>query len=141
MAAVKFTKKEIMEHAIGNAGGLWYATLEYFKSKGENAEDWIEGIGKLYGPGWEELKGKGALATLRMAVVDWVSCGATCISLQGNADRAEAILEWPLDNWGSLSYEEAHKVNNVFHPITHAVDLKCTWKSEGKTFRLVFSKD
>jgi hypothetical protein len=33
MAEVKFTKKEIMEHAIGNAGRLWYATILYIKKK------------------------------------------------------------------------------------------------------------
>ncbi len=144
MTKVKFTRKEIFDHAVANAGGLWYTTFLYMKSKGLSVEDWIDFVGKNYAPGWEEMKGKGALEVAHGAAANWVSCGAKLISLDGDETRAEAVLEWVSEEDtkpDGITVQEVQQINRVFFPITQFVGLKFSWKNEGKQFRLVFFKE
>ncbi len=138
MVQVEFTKEEIGEHGIVNATMVWFTTILYLRSKGLSVEEWADFVGQQYAPGWEELKGKGAQAVMREAVINWISCGAKLISFVGDENRAEAVLEWPPEGYTGIPFEEAQKINTVFIPITRQVDLKCAWENAGRQFRLTF---
>jgi hypothetical protein len=141
MVQAEFTKEEIGERAVGNATGFCYGTISYLQSKGLSVEEWAEYVGQMHASGWEGVKGKGALVVLREAVINWISCGANLISLAGDENRAEAVLEWPPEWYQGVPFEEAHRINSIFIPITRFVDLKSAWESEGKQFRLTFFKE
>ncbi len=138
MVQVEFTKEEIGERGILNATELWFTTILYLRSKGLSIEEWADFVGQQYAPGWEELKGKGALAVMGEAVINWISCGAELISFTGDENRAEAVLEWPPEGYTGVPFEEAQKINTVFILITRQVNLKCAWESAGRQFRLSF---
>ncbi len=78
-----------------------------------------------------------------MAAVEWVSCGAQAVSLDGDEKRAETVLEWVSDEDAKkdgLSLQDLHQVNQVLFNIAKYLGLKLTWKSEGNQFRLVFAQ-
>jgi hypothetical protein len=140
MIKEEFSKEQIAEYAVSNAGGLWLTTALYFKSKGMSITEWADYVGSTYAPSWDALQGKGALAALRMAALNWISCGAVLHSIAGDETRAEAELEWPPEWIAKDPPPEVYAVNQVFVPITREIGLSCTWKNEGSRIWLTFSK-
>ena len=143
MDQVEFTKDEISNHSMGNASGHLLGTISFLNSKGASVEEWIEYVGKQHAEGWGELKGKSALEVLREAALTWISCGATLVSLSGDDARAEAVLAWPPEDdakFYGITTRDGHKLNHVFLPIAQKVGLDFSWESEGKQFRITFSR-
>ena len=141
--SLEFTPEEINDQGRENAEGLWLTTVAYFVEKGSGLEDWVDYVGASYAPGWEALKGKSPFEVLRIAALNWVSCGARLISSSGDGQRAEAIMEFPqYDPQESLmiGYQDAHTVNRVFIHIARYVGLNFEYHSEGPRFRMAFYK-
>lgn len=143
METLEFTKEELGEAGRGNAEGLWLATVSYFLSKGGGLEDWIDYVGNIYAPGWDELIGKGAREAARIVALNWVSCGAKLLSFSGDDIHAELEIEFPTEDpqeFWKFSFADAHKINRVHAPIAKRLGLKFTWESKGNRFRNTFSK-
>ena len=143
METLEFTQEEIGDCGRGNAKGWLLGTVSYFVSKGSGLEEWIDYVGKLHALGWENTEDKGAKNITKLAVLNWVSCGAKLISFMGDDAHAEAVLEFPGNEaekfWG-ISATDAQKLNRVFISIAKQVNLHFDWKSEGKHFRIRFTK-
>jgi hypothetical protein len=138
-----FTQEEIGNYGRGNAEGWLLGTISYFTSKGSGLEEWIDYVGKFHAQGWEAIEDKSPKNITREAALNWVSCGAKLISFGGDDTRAEAVLEFAVDetaDWWKISTKDAQKLNRVFISIAGQVGLQFEWKSEGKRFRIIFSK-
>jgi hypothetical protein len=143
METIEFSPEELGNYGRGNAEGWLLGTISYFTSKGGGLEEWIDYVGRFHAQGWENIEDKSPKNITREAALNWVSCGAKLISFDGDDSLAEAVFEFAVDEaaeWWKISTEDAQKVNRVFFPIAKQVGLKFDWKSEGKQFRIIFSK-
>jgi hypothetical protein len=140
---LEFTPEEIGRYGCENAEGLWLTTVAYFVKKGSGLVDWVDYVGANYALGWSGLKGKVPLEVLRVAVLNWISCGAKLISSSGDEQRAEAVMEFPKfdpQEEYQISYQDTHTVNRVFIHIARNVGLNFEYHSEGPRFKIVFYK-
>jgi hypothetical protein len=140
---MEFTPDQINEQGRENAEALWLATVSYFVEKGSGLEDWVDAVGASYATGWKNMRGKSPYEVLRIAVLNWASCGAKLISSSGDEQRAEAVMEFPQydpqESW-KISYQDAQTINRVFNPIANYVGLNFEYHSEGTCFRMAFYK-
>jgi hypothetical protein len=138
---MEFTPEEIGSYGCNNAEGLWLTTVAYFVKKGSGLEDWLDYVGASYAPGWSGMKGKSPSEVLRVAALNYVSCGAKLISSSGDEQRAEAVLEFPQydpEEEYKISYADAHTANRIFTHISREVGLNFEYHSEGPRFRIAF---
>jgi len=143
METLEFSQEDLGNYGRSNAEGWLLGSVSYFTSKGSGLEEWIDYVGKFHALGWEEIEDKSPKNIAKEAAKNWVSCGAKLISFDGDNSRAEAVLEFAVDEtaeWWKISTQDAQKFNRVFFPIAKQVGLKFDWKSEGKQFRIIFTK-
>ncbi len=144
MQGVEFTPEEICTQATGNAiaGGL--ALVRYARELGESPEVVAAWLGRTFAPGWEEMRGQGALNTMRTLALNLVSLGCDVRSLTGDERRAEAVAAgWPGDDnlmFFGVSQNEADALFGVFGPIAQDLDLRYDWQREGDTVRMTFEQ-
>jgi hypothetical protein len=138
-----FTAEEICEQAKGNAGAAILLVLVAARERGESLEDAARFAGRIFAPGWESERGKGARTIARWAALNAVTCGADVRRLDGDARRAEAtVAGWPseedLASFG-LTQEEADALNALYGPIAERLGLHYAWRRDGDAVVMSFS--
>ena len=133
--SVEFTAEEVCEQAKGNAGSMFLALLAYARDQGRSPADAAAFVGRLFAPSWDTERGKGALAAMRWATLNLVTCRAGVRSLAGDEGRAEAVVTgWPLEEelaYFGLSREEADAVHQLMIPIAEYLGLRFAFRRDG----------
>jgi len=93
MTTAPWTDDELLRQAQGNANAVTAATLVYVRNSGRSIEDFATFIGDTFAGAWEGLRGAGALDIARYTAFNPASLGATLVSLDGNDDRASAVVD------------------------------------------------
>ena len=139
-----FTAEEVCEQAKGNTGAMLLALLAYARDQGRSPADAARFVGRLFAPSWDDLPGKGALEAARAAALNMASGGAEVRRLDGDADRAEAVVAgWPTAEeqaFFGLAPEEADAAHAVFEPIAERLGLRFAHRREGDEVALAFER-
>src|SRR4029079_8557999 len=140
-----FSAEEICAQAQENVAALLLATMAYLREHGEAGDDWIGFLGRTFAPGWEYMRGRSALDIARAAARNHVSGGGQLVSLQGDQDRAEAVIVWPgpdMLGFAGVSRYDINRIHNIFYPIAEYLGLHYSWQEEreGEQVRIAFSR-
>jgi hypothetical protein len=137
--AVSFTEKELLEAAEGNAEGIMLATLSYLHQKNLSVEDWAKFVGKVFAPGWDEVKGQGVDEVARVIAINVATTGGRLLSVTGDEDQAEVVAIWPAEEtWLSEAHvqrKDIQPVLEIFGPIADRLGIKFEghMEDEGRT--------
>jgi hypothetical protein len=142
--AALFTEEELLNHAKGNVTAFILGSIALLKKDNRSVADWARSIGALFAPGWEEPRGKGALAAARIFALNAASAGATIESLTGDERQAQGVTAgWPsqemLDFVG-LNSADVDPFWTVFQPIADFLDLAYQWRVEGDRFTFTLAQ-
>ena len=141
---VGFTDEEMFRNARINATGFSLALLRYAREQGQTPEAAAWWIGTIFAPGWEHVQGKGAQAAARLAVLNFVACGAASGEVSGDEHHAEAaVTGWPGEEYFTfmgVSQEEADALFRVFDPIADSLGLNYRWQRQGDTVSMTFEQ-
>lgn len=139
-----FTSEEICEQATGNAGALSLVLLAYARERGESLPEVARFAGRIFAPGWDTERGKGARVAARWAALNAVSCGSTLQRLTEDSKRASTTVSgWPTDEdlaFVGLSRDEADALFEVFDPIATRLGLRYSWRRDGDAVEMTFEE-
>jgi hypothetical protein len=140
-----FTTEQVLDTAKANATAAWLGTIAYLMEQNLSPHDWSVRIGKLFAPGWQEVKGLGARAAAQRHALGCISFGATLVSFEGDESRAMYVIAgWPNDFWlqfFQITQAEADISWEALGPIASSLDLQCHWQREGDCVRFTFSRE
>lgn len=144
MSAPTFTNDELQQQAQGNALVMLLATIAYFKQVGSPFSDWVRFASEKLTPGWREAADFDALQLGRVWALNFVSVGATVVSLDGDARRAEGVItNWPGDDDLSafgLSREDVDAFLEIGIPLIASVGANLTWSRSGDRITYVITR-
>ena len=137
-----FTDEEVLQHAQGNFNYFHLASIAFLKDQALSPAEYIAWMGDRVAVLWEVLREGGALATARMAALNWVSVGSTLRSLSGDEAKAEAVVSgWPpadVLSFFELSQADGDTLCGLLEPIAAHLGLQYRWKREGDAVRMTF---
>ncbi len=93
---VQFSADEICQQSQQLAAAFVVTTIALLKERQESVTEWFSASRQKYAAHWEDLRGQGALAVLRVIALNATCIGATVESLDGNTSVAELVItNWP----------------------------------------------
>lgn len=144
MSAPTFTDDELRQQAQGNAMALLLVNIAYFKQAGRSFSDWVKFAAEKLAPSWREAADFDALQLGRAWALNFVSTGATSVSLDGDARRAEGVIaNWPAeDDLASvgLTREDVDAFLEIGSPLIASVGAKFTWSRSGDRITYVITR-
>ena len=119
-------------------------TIGYLKGRGLALEEYVEYHGRLFAPGWEELRGQPVVEVAQLVALNAVSVGCTLRSLSGDDTRAEVLLAgWPdeeLTSFLQLTRSDGDHIWNTYKPIMEYLDLSYAWQRQGDVVRITLER-
>ncbi len=130
-----FTDDEINSQARGNASAMPYLMTAFALECGRTPDDAAAFAGRVFAPGWEELRGQGALAVTRIMALNLASSGDEVLSVTGDERRAEARMAGMSGEeelaFFRLSRDDVDRFVGAFVPIAAYLGLRAEWRREG----------
>lgn len=143
-STLPFPDAEVCDQAKLNARILPLLVMVYAKQQGQTPLDALRFLGTIVAPGWDELRGQGALAVARTTALNLASLGATVERLAGDAAQAETtVTGWPTEedlDFCSLAREEADALFASWDTIAERLGLSYAWQREGDRVTLSFTQ-
>jgi hypothetical protein len=139
----EFTNDEVLQQAKANAQAMTLVSLAYLKDKGMPTDAYVRFVSEKFTLGWEALKGKGALAAMRIFALNMVSVGGTLESLTGDEAQAQAVISgWPspdmLEAFG-VDSADADGAYSIFDAIAQLLSLNYESRRQGDRVTLTLS--
>jgi hypothetical protein len=130
-----FTADELSQAIAGNASALPYVMVALARQFGRTPDEGAALVGRLFAPGWQEAKGRGAREIARMMALNKVSCGAEVRSLIGDDTHAEArLVGLPTEDdaaFFGLSMADVDCSYGTVVPIAESLGLAADWRRDG----------
>ena len=130
------TDDEINQFARMNAGAMPYLMTAFAKDSGRTPAEVAAFTGRTFAAGWEEMRGQGAMAIVRIMAINLASCGGAAGSLSGDGQRAEARVSGvPSEEMASffgLSRDEVDQFLGSFGPIATHLGARSEWRRDGE---------
>jgi hypothetical protein len=139
----EWTDEELLPQRKNVLKSLVLAPISYLKQQGQSIADYGKYGGEFYAPGWEGMKGKGALEIARIDAFNWVVLGATLISLEGDEKQASFVVDWSIKEMVGdfgISLEEVTLMMDVLmEQIAAFLSIKYTSQRDGERWTREFS--
>lgn len=143
-STLPFTDVEVCDQAKLNARIFPLLVMVYAKHQGQTPEAALNDLGGVVAPGWDELRGKGALAVARTTALNLASIGATVERLDGDENQAETtVSDWPLEEdleFCGLTRTETDALFASWSTITDHLGLRYAWRRDGNRVTLSFGQ-
>ena len=131
-----FTDEELNQQARTNASALAYLLAAFAKACGRLPDEAAVFTGRAFAPGWEEVRGQGALVAARLMALNMASLGAEVRSLTGDDGQAEVRMTgYPTEaevTFFGVSRDEADRFMGVSGPIAESLGLRAIWQRTGE---------
>jgi hypothetical protein len=141
---VLYTDEEILNATRANLNGTWFGTIAVLKQMGVPIDEFFTALGRLVAPGWEGVRGQGALAAARGAARSGVSFGATLESLTGDEHHAEVVASgWPppeLLRYLNLDENDVRASWANVRPVADFLGLDCRIERDGDRHIMTFTQ-
>jgi hypothetical protein len=141
----QFTQEEVLAQAQGNATAFVLTAFAHLKERGLDPDEYVEFFGRWAAPAWEELRGLPVADVARVAALNYVSVGATLLSLSSDDTHTEVLLGgWPDEEYLSelqLTQSDSDRLLNAFEPIMEYLGIRYAWQREGEAVRLTFGNE
>ena len=145
MTDIRFSDEELLRQASGNQSAMFILGLEWAKRRDGSVDSWADFLGEQFADGWEEMRGKGALDVARIAGLNLSSSAdSKLIALEGDASRAEALIEGPDPEWlegTTVVAADSDRANErIFRRIAEHIGFSLEARRDAAGLHLVFSK-
>ena len=142
---VQFTQEQVLEQAQGNATAFVLTAFAYLKERGLDPDEYVAFFARQVAPGWEDMRGRPVADVARVAALNYVSVGATVLSLSGDDTHSEVLLAgWPDEEFLSelqLTQSDGDRLLNAFDPIMEYLSIRYAWQREGEAVRMTFEME
>lgn len=126
-----YSVDELLEQAQANLQATVIATLSFLHERGLPIEDWTVALGRRFALAWGDARPWDAGRFMDAMLTNYRSMGAEVISVELNADRAEAVtLGFPdpdLCTMLGVDIAVAARFNDVTTAIARDRGLTWTW--------------
>jgi hypothetical protein len=145
MGDTEFSTERLLEQASGNQSAIFLIALRWARERDGSVDEWATFIGNQFAEGWSSLRDGGALEVARMAGLNFAcSADSKFIGLEGDASRAEALIDGPDPEWleeSGVSVEDHDRANElIFGRIADHVGLSFESRRDAVGLHLTFSQ-
>ncbi|MEK6191367.1 MAG: hypothetical protein AABM41_03460 [Chloroflexota bacterium] len=145
MGDTEFSTERLLEQASGNQSALFFAALRWARERDGSVDAWATFLGEEFAEGWESMREVGARDVARAAGLNFAcSADSTFVRLEGDAQRAEAVISGPDEEWlrdTGVSVEDNDRANElIFRRIAEYIGLSFQLNRDDQGLHLVFAK-
>src|SRR3954452_3094988 len=101
MGDLDFDRDELLEQARANQTAIWHLAPRYARDREGSVDGWAAFVGSGFAPGWEPMGDRPSAR--RVALQSALNMATTAdmrpLSVTGDDDRAELVLEGPEQSW------------------------------------------
>jgi hypothetical protein len=145
MGDTEFSTERLLEQASGNQSAIFLMGVRWARERDGSVDAWANFVGSQFAEGWSSLRDGGALKVARMAGLNFASSAdSKFIGLEGDASRAEAVIDGPDAEWlkeSGVSLEDNDRANElIFARIAEYLGLLFESHRDEAGLHLVFSE-
>jgi hypothetical protein len=146
MGDLDFDRDELLEQARDNQTAIWHMAARYARERDGSVDGWASFVGAGFAPGWDPMGDRPSAR--RVALQSALNMATTAdmhpVSVTGDDDRAELVLEGPeqswLDDWGTTRDEIDRTNELVFRAIAEGRGLRLDFRRDDDGLRVVFAR-
>ena len=146
MGDLDFDPDEVLEHARANQTAIWHMAARYARERENSVDGWASFVGAHFAPTWDPMGDRPSAR--RVALQSALNMATTAdmrpVSVTGNDDRAELVLEGPeqswFDDWGTTRDEIDRTNELVFRAIAEGRGLTLDFRRHDDGLHLVFAR-
>jgi hypothetical protein len=145
MNDTEFPTERLLEQASGNQSAMFIVSLAWAKQREGSVDGWAGFVGDQFADSWDSMRDSGAREVARIAGLNFASSAdSTFVRLEGDAQRAEAVIEGPdpeyLEGTG-VTPEDSDRANElIFGRIAAHLGLSLDVRRDEAGLHLVFSR-
>jgi hypothetical protein len=144
MDDMEFAESRLLQQASGNQSAIFLVSLAWAKQRDGSVDAYATFIGDEFADSWEEMRGAGAREVARMAGLNFASSAdSKVVSLDGDAARAEIVVEGPDPEWldgTAVTAADSDRANElIFGRIADYLGLRLEVRRDDAGLHLVFT--
>jgi hypothetical protein len=145
MNDTEFSAERLLEQASLNQSAMFIVSLAWAKQRDGTVDGWAGFVGDQFADSWEEMRDSGAREIARIAGLNFASSAdSTFLRLEGDGQRAEAVIEGPGPEWlegTGVTKEDSDRANElIFGRIAAHLGLSVEVRRDEEGLHLVFSR-
>jgi len=145
MNDIEFSTERLLEQASGNQSGMFIVSLAWAKQRDGSVDGWAGFVGDQFADSWDEMRDQGALDIARIAGLNFAcSADSELIRVDGDAQRAEAVIQGPDPEWledSGVTTEDSDRANElIFGRIAAHLGVSLEVHRDEEGLHLVFSR-
>lgn len=145
MGDTDFSAERLLKQASGNQSAMFLVSMAWAKQRDGSVDGWAEFVGDEFAESWDEMRDAGAKDIARMAGLNFASSAdSTFVRLDGDATRAEAVIDGPDPEWlegTGVTREDSDRANElIFGRIAAHLGLSLDVRRDEAGLHLVFSR-
>lgn len=145
MGDTEFSTERLLEQASGNQSAIFLMAVRWARERDGSVDEWATFVGNQFAEGWSNLRDSGALEVARMAGLNFAcSADSKFVGLEGDASRAEAVIDGPDPEWleeSGVSVVDHDRANElIFGRIADHVGLSFESHRDAEGLHLTFSQ-
>ena len=145
MADTDFSTERLLEQASGNQSAIFLTALRWARERDGSVDAWASFLGEQFADGWSSMRDAGARDVARLAGLNFAcSAESKFIALEGDATRAEAVVEGPDPEWleeTGVSVEDNDRATElIFGRIAETLGLSFESHRGADGLHLTFSR-
>ena len=145
MSDTEFSTERLLEQASGNQSAMFLLAVRWARERDGSVDEWATFVGNQFAEGWSSLRDGGALEVARMAGLNFAcSADSKFVGLEGDASRAEAVIDGPDPEWleesgvAIVDHDRANEL--IFRRIAEHVGLSFESHRDAGGLHLTFSQ-
>jgi hypothetical protein len=145
MKDTEFSPERLMEQASGNQSAMFIVSLAWAKQRDGSVDGWATFVGDQFADSWGEMRDAGARDIARIAGLNFASSSdSKFVRLEGDAQRAEAVIEGPEPAWlegTGVTRDDSDRANElIFGAIAAHLGLSLEVHRDSAGLHLIFSR-
>lgn len=145
MSDTEFSTERLLEQASGNQSAFFFVSVRWARERDGSVDGWARFVGDRFADSWESMRGAGAREVAGVVGLNFAcSADSKFVGLEGDASRAEAVIEGPdaewLQDWGVSLEDNDRAYELIFRPIAEHLGHALEVRREGDRLRLILSK-
>ena len=145
MGDTDFTPERLLQQASGNQSAMFIVSLAWAKQRDGSVDAWAGFVGDEFAQSWEEMRGASARDVAKMAGLNFASSAdSTFVRLDGDAARAEVVIEGPDPEWlegTGVTRDDSDRANElIFGRIAAYLGVSLQVHRDDQGLHLVFSR-
>jgi uncharacterized protein involved in tellurium resistance len=145
MGDTDFSTDRLLEQASGNQSAMFFVALRWARDRDGSVDGFANFVGEQFANSWGDMRDAGARDIARIAGVNFASSAdSKFIGLEGDDQRAEALIEGPDAEWlvdAGVTLEDSDRANElIFARIAQQIGVRFESHRDANGLHLIFSR-